>query len=229
MRQLFQVAVAATMLSLAAMPAPRAQEDPTVYMVTYIEVAPASQTQGATLLKELAEASRKEAGAMRFEVLQRTAPSNQFLILEAWKDQQAIDAHANAASTKQVREKISAISIAPVDDRISVNTSVRPTQNARIGSGSIYVATHIDVGPPSRDKTIATLRPFAEAVRRQAGNQRFDVLQQKARTNHFTTVEVWEDQKAADNHELAAHTKEYRATLTPLIGALYDQRFYKPL
>ena len=102
-------------------------------------------------------------------------------------------------------------------------------QNARIGSGSIYVATHIDVGPPSRDKTIATFKPYAEAVRKEPGNQRFDVLQQKARTNHFTTVEVWEDQKAADAHEVVAHTKEYRATLTPLIGALYDQRLYKPL
>ena len=46
---------------------------------------------------------------------------------------------------------------------------------------------------------------------------------------HFTAVEVWEDQKAADAHELTAHAKEYRATLTSMIGALYDQRFYKPL
>jgi len=58
---------------------------------------------------------------------------------------------------------------------------------------------------------------------------RFDVLQQKARSNHFTVTEAWKDQKSNDTHEIAAHTKDFRAALGPLTGALYDQRWYKPL
>jgi quinol monooxygenase YgiN len=54
-------------------------------------------------------------------------------------------------------------------------------------------------------------------------------VHQKGRTNHFTVVEVWKDQKSNDAHELAAHTREFRGQLTPITGALYDQRWYKAL
>jgi quinol monooxygenase YgiN len=73
------------------------------------------------------------------------------------------------------------------------------------------------------------LKALADPTRKDKGNVRYDVLQQKNRTNHFTVVEAWSDQAANDAHEIAAHTKEFRATLGPLTGALYDQRWYKPL
>ena len=34
---------------------------------------------------------------MRFEILQRTAPPNQFAIVSVWRDQKAYDAHAGSA------------------------------------------------------------------------------------------------------------------------------------
>ena len=34
---------------------------------------------------------------------------------------------------------------------------------------------------------------------------------------------------ANDTHELAAHTREFRGVLTPITGALYDQRWYKAM
>ena len=46
-----------------------AQDDPSVHMVTYIEVVPATQGQVATFLRQLANVSRKDAGLIRFEVL----------------------------------------------------------------------------------------------------------------------------------------------------------------
>ena len=64
------------MLSVATTSPAGAQEDPTAYMVTYIEVVPAAKNQGATIIKALAEASRKEAGVTRFEVFERTAPAS---------------------------------------------------------------------------------------------------------------------------------------------------------
>jgi quinol monooxygenase YgiN len=47
------------------------------------------------------------------------------------------------------------------------------------------------------------------------------------RANHFTVVEVWQDQKALDAHRAAAHTKEYRDTLQPVSGSPLDERWYK--
>jgi autoinducer 2-degrading protein len=73
------------------------------------------------------------------------------------------------------------------------------------------------------------LAALAERSRKEPGNLRFDVVHQKARTNHFTVIEVWKDQKANDTHELATHTREFRDLLTPITGALYDQRWYRAM
>src|SRR5207249_3404175 len=92
-----------------------------------------------------------------------------------------------------------------------------------------YLVTYIDALPAAESQSATLLKQLADASRKDAGNVRFDVLQQTARTNHFTVVEVWTDQKSSDAHELTAHGRQYRSDLAPMIGALYDQRFYKPL
>jgi quinol monooxygenase YgiN len=226
MRLLTHLMLAMTIMPLALMPQASAQDaDTTGHMVTYIEVAPAAKGQAATLLKELAAASRQDAGLLRFEILERTAPSNQLVILQAWRDEAALTAHAATAHAKQFRDKMQPHLIAPIDDRLSVVTTASPIASAAAG---LYVVTHVDVGPPNRDKIIVALKALADPTRKDRGNV-FDVLQQKTRTNHFTVVEAWTDQAANDAHELAAHTREFRAALAPLTGALYDQRWYKPL
>jgi len=219
--------LAMTIMPLALTPQASAQEDTTGHMITYIEVVPAAKAQAATLLKELAAASKQDAGLLRFELLERTAPSNQFVIVEAWKDEAALNAHAAAAHVKQFRDKMQPHLIAPIDDRLSIVTTASPIAPAS-GAG-LYVVTHVDVAPPNRDKIIVALKALADPTRKDKGNVRYDVLQQKNRTNHFTVVEAWTDQAADDAHEIAAHTKEFRGALGPLTGALYDQRWYKPL
>jgi len=226
MQTMFHVMLGAALL--AAMTQARAQDDPTVYVVSYIEVVPAQKNQGAALLRQLAGATRSDQGGVRFEVLERTAPSHHFMILEIWKDQQSLDAHTAAAHTKEFRDKLKSILMAPVDDRFCLTTFVArlPPPN---GKGVTYVVSHVDVPPASREKILDPLRTLAETSRKDNGNLRFDVVQQKNRNNHFTVVEVWKDHKASDAHELAAHTRDFRAVLVPLTGALYDQRWYTPL
>ena len=225
MRAFVHAILAIVTLPLAAAPA-KAQEDSSIHMVSYVDAAPAARNQVATLLRQLANASRKDAGLIRFEILQRTSPSSQFVILESWKDQAAFDAHVAAAHHKQFREKIDTHLISPVDDRLSVPTLIGPSQGGR---GAVVVVTHVDVPGAVRAKALAALEALAPASRKDPGNLRFDVVHQKNRTNHFTVVEVWKDQRSNDAHELAAHTRAFRDTLTPITGALYDQRWYRPL
>ena len=220
------VFVLAMALAPLATPA-SAQDDPSIHMVTYIEVVPATQGQFATLLRQLANASRKDAGLTRFEILQRTAPAREFVILESWKDQQSFDAHVASAHHKQFREKVTPHLIAPFDDRFSLPTLLAPSQAVR--GGVVYVVTHVDVPGAVRDKGLAALTALAGPSRKDAGNLRFDVVHQKNRTNHFTVVEIWKDQRSNDAHELAPHTRAFRNALTPITGALYDQHWYKPL
>jgi quinol monooxygenase YgiN len=210
---------------VAAQPA-RAQNDPTIHMVSYIDVAPAARDQAAALLRPLAEASRKDAGNLLFQILQRTAPAHQFVIVATWKDQQALDAHNAAAHNKQFRSQVAPLLIAPIDDRLCIPTFVAAQKS---GDSSVYVVTHVDVPGNVRDKILPALEALSEQSRKEAGNLRFDVSYQKNRTNHFTVMEIWKDQAANDTHELAAHTRAFRGALTPITGALYDQRWYKSM
>ena len=119
MRPFIQFVLAMALVPLAATTAAQAQqEDPTVYVTSYIEVAPAAQSQAGTALKQLADASRKDAGVLNFEVAQRILPPNQFVVLEVWKDQQSFDAHQAAAHTKQSTTALTSLLIAPTDTRV---------------------------------------------------------------------------------------------------------------
>jgi quinol monooxygenase YgiN len=228
MRQVFQFMLALAPFWLADAPVAQAQNaaDPTVYMVRYIEVTPGSETQGAALVKKLADASRKEAGAMQFEVAQRTAPASQFITFEVWKDQAALDAHGGAAH-KQFLDAVQSVLIAPVDDRPCVAIDVAPVQTT--AAGAIYAITHVDVAPPNTDAGIALLKSVAGPSRKEGGNLAYDALQQTARKNHFEVVEIWGDQKAEDTHQGNSATKDFRAKVQPLLGAHYDRRWYRQL
>jgi quinol monooxygenase YgiN len=228
MRQAFHLMLALLPLWLAGAPAARAQAaaDSTVYVVRYIELTPAAKQQGADLLKQLADASRKEAGVLRFDVLQRTAPASQFATFEIWKDQASLDAHG-AAAHKQFLSALQPLLIAPVDDRLCIGIDVAPPQSS--AGRALYAITHVDVAPPNRDAGTALIKSVAGPSRKESGNLAFDFLQQSARTNHFEVVEIWADQKAEDAHAIDAATKDYRAKVQPLLGAHYDRRWYESL
>ena len=174
MRALAHVLSAVVLSALAAMPATRAQEagNQAVHIVTYIEAAPASARENAALLKQFADASRKEAGLVRFEVLQRTGQPGHFAIVESWKDKAAADAHAGAAHGKQFHEKLAPSLIAPIDERLC-NTIVVGSIQAAVPAGAVFVMTHVDIAgpnPQNRDAVIPVLKAFAESSRSVAGN-----------------------------------------------------------
>ena len=65
----------------------------------------------------------------------------------------------------------------------------------------------------------------AEAVQ-DAGNKRYDVLQQTSRPNHFTSISVWDNDSSFFAHMAETHTREFRQRLGPMAGGLYDERLY---
>jgi len=229
MRLLPRLLLALALLPFAAMTDAQAQDDPSVYMVTYIDVTPGTQGADAGFLRQLANASRKDAGVVRYEVFQRNAPSNQFAIISIWKDQASYDAHAASAHVKTFRQQIEPHLVAPIDERPYVGLAVGPKDGAAIPNGSLVAISHVDVIPPKKDDGIGALKTLADPTRKDNGNVRYDVYQQKTRPNHFTVIEVWRNQKAADTHETAAHNKDFRKVLTSATGALYDQRWYRAL
>jgi quinol monooxygenase YgiN len=112
-------------------------------------------------------------------------------------------------------------------------------------SQKVYVVTHVDVaplpasaGPPldaaamktaMRDVTAKAetlLHQLATESRQDSGFVSFQVLQEPQRRNHFTLVEVWDDESAFQAHEAAAHTRATREKLQPILGGPLDQRLH---
>jgi quinol monooxygenase YgiN len=91
---------------------------------------------------------------------------------------------------------------------------------------TLHVITHVDVTPPNTAAAEKILAEYAADTRRDAGALRFEVLQEPARRNHFTMVGVWQDQQAFEDHEGAAHTREFRNRIQPLLGGPLDERLH---
>ena len=198
-----------------------------VYVATYVEFVPAGTSEGTSLLKQYRDAGRKDGGNLRIELMQEVGRLSRFVVLAIWADAKAFDAHAKAPHSAQFRDKLKAVNAAPYDERVHSGMAVGARDAIR--PGAVVVVTHVDVPGNMKDAVVPLLRELSEASRKENGNQRFEVLQQGNRPHHFTVVELWADQKAYEAHMGAAHTRQFRDKIGPMVGALYDERLYKAI
>src|SRR5437870_142130 len=89
-----------------------------VYVLTHVDVFPAGKDQTIEMLKQLAEASRKESGNLRLDVLQQEGRLNHLPLVEAWRDAGAQRAHAMAEPTRAFRAKLVPLQGALYDERL---------------------------------------------------------------------------------------------------------------
>lgn len=225
MNRLWGALLAAAAVALSTPSAP-AQTGSPAMVVTYLEVVPSSEAETTRLLREVAAASRKEAGNLRFEVLQRIERPAHFAIIEAWTDSKAFESHGANPATKTFRDKLKPLQVGPYDERPNVALSLGAIEAAG-SKGAIYVLSHVDVPGTYRDETSPRLQKLAEDGRKAA--ERFEVWYQGNRTNHFTVVEIWKTEAAHQSYLAAAGTRELREWIGPKLGALYDDRRYKNL
>jgi len=216
-----------TVALIAGIASARAQNTNPTFVVSYIEVAPSSARAAAGILRALQDASRKEPGNTGFEVLQRKGQPQQFAILEAWKDAKAQAAHAAAANTTQLRDKLTPLLAAPIDERVHTGFVVGKAKVT--GRGSVYVLTHVDLIGAKKDEGLAAIKQLSVDSAQDAGILRYDLLQQGNRPNHLTLVEVWRGTADQEKHEVAAHTRKFREALLPMSGSVYDQRIYQAI
>jgi quinol monooxygenase YgiN len=213
----------------AVLLAPCAEAEDAAYLTTYVEALPfdaLSALSGAALtIERYRDASRKEAGNLRFDALIELGRPNRFAILETWRDASALDAHDKSDTTAKYRQAMETMQSVPPDVRVNAGLFVdrEPHENR---PGAVYVITHIDVTGDHKDDCVKLLRAMSDIVPNEPGNLRYDVFQQSNRPNHFTVVEAWANRKALADHATASSTRAFRAQLLPMAGALYDERLY---
>lgn len=96
------------------------------------------------------------------------------------------------------------------------------------GHDKIYVVSHVDLIPPSLAPGKKLVQQYVVDTRKDKGLVEIEAGAQISRPNHLTVIEIWENQKAFDDHVAAAHTRQYRQQLDPMLGSPYDERPHLP-
>ena len=102
--------------TLTVAPAPPAPASGTISVVSHVDVS--QDPRVPVMLRRLAEASRQEDGNLRFDVVQHMMRANHFTVIETWRNQKALDAHAAAAHTRQYRDELQPMTGSPLDERV---------------------------------------------------------------------------------------------------------------
>jgi quinol monooxygenase YgiN len=225
---LFSVAVASSGLSQvrADIAAPSA-----AYAISYVEVKASSEATTIAALREYREASRKDEGCIRIELLEQVGRPGHFATIETWTNQGALDAHETALSTKHLLEKLEPVRSSDYDRRAykTLTLTVAPRSAAAGIQSIVVVVSHVDTLPIPQTDAPGLLKRLAEMSRGDEGNIRFDVVQHATRANHFTVIETWRNTKALQAHAEAAHTRQYRDNLKTMAGSPLDERLYKAI
>jgi len=228
MKQAFRSALFASALIIALVRTAGAQDGEAAYVVTYIEVSPSSVQQAMELIAAEVEAGRSDDGNLLYEAVQRIGQPNHFVFLETWTSLEDQQSHRDSDRTTAFRESLAPLLYSPYDERLHVEL-VASTHYSEPTAAAVYAVTHVDVTPNNVDPALEHLQTMAAASLAEAGNERFEVLVQSNRRNHFSVVERWENEQAQLDHIDASHSRAFRESIYPLSGALYDERLYRAL
>jgi quinol monooxygenase YgiN len=95
--------------------------------------------------------------------------------------------------------------------------------------GRIYVVSHVDLIPPQKDPGTKLVQQYVADSRKDPGIVRIEAGYEISRANHISIVEVWQSRKTFDEHVAAAHTRQFRQQVDPMLGSPYDERLHQSL
>jgi quinol monooxygenase YgiN len=90
--------------------------------------------------------------------------------------------------------------------------------------GPIYTTTFVEVSPGAARQTVAMLKEYRDAARKEPGAMSVDVYQEAAIPSRFVTNEVWKDMAAFDAHAKASVTTQLSQKLRPIQYGPSDSR-----
>ncbi|HEX4642728.1 MAG TPA: antibiotic biosynthesis monooxygenase [Candidatus Acidoferrales bacterium] len=93
----------------------------------------------------------------------------------------------------------------------------------------IYVVTHVDLIPPQKEAGTKLVQQYLIDTRKDPGLVRIEAGAEISRSNHISLIEVWQSRKAFDEHVAAAHTRQFRQQIDPMLGSPYDERLHQSL
>jgi quinol monooxygenase YgiN len=96
--------------------------------------------------------------------------------------------------------------------------------SAHAQGSPLYLVTYVSVTPNAVVSGATMLVRYRDASRKEADNQRLDVLHETTRPNRFVILEVWKDEAGFMSHNKAASTLQFRDELEKIQIAPLDER-----
>ena len=112
------------------------------------------------------------------------------------------------------------------EQRVRASSAAAPVPDR---SKYVFIVTHIDVMPNFADGANQAIQKYAADSRKDQGAVSIQGMVQDGRPNHFTIVEIWQSREDFEAHSGQAHTREFRETLQPMLGAPFDERLHEPM
>ena len=89
-----------------------------IYVIATMTIKPGTRDKVLAAAQPCIEATRKEAGCVRYELLANIANPAEFTFVEEWADQAAIDAHMATPHLKGLVANTQALLAEPLDVRL---------------------------------------------------------------------------------------------------------------
>jgi quinol monooxygenase YgiN len=93
----------------------------------------------------------------------------------------------------------------------------------------VYVVTYVEVAPNFSSEAGQLILAHRVDAEKAAGAVQVDALQRIDYPNHFAVVEQWQSQSARQAYASSENVVKFRAALSPLQSAAYDERIHAPL
>jgi quinol monooxygenase YgiN len=121
------------------------------------------------------------------------------------------------------------MAIGAMGDARAQTPSPAPTPAPAPIVGNVYTVTYVEVMPTSKAEAATLLRRYREAVQKEGGNLRCEVVQRIDQPHQFAILEIWKDQAAFEAHGKTATTTEAREKIAAIRNAPTDERVHTAL
>jgi quinol monooxygenase YgiN len=93
----------------------------------------------------------------------------------------------------------------------------------------VYIVTYTEVAPGAASDARKLILAYAGDMRKASGAVQVDALQRISDPGHFALVEQWQSLTAKQAFAATDPATKFRAALTPLQSAAYDERIHSAL
>ena len=158
--------------------------------------------------RSLASQTRKEPGALLYDLYQNTQDETYFILHEVWKEQNAINEHMATAHFKTFMEKSAEVLVQPdagIEGPFEVTIATPFDPSNPPGTPQVTVATRMKAQPGSVKSTGQTATTLATVTHSEPGCISYDLFQHVEDPSYFILFEKWRGFAAIQHHMGTAH------------------------